>query len=474
MSKNLDSTLSSASSSTIVPPTPFPKGKSNIDADLTVSASATPAPEVSTPAVTSPSTLEPESAVSEPHQNGIGQNANARSNYTADLEAMAARVKKRSRAKGRTPEEEQIMLQTATRISSSLAADHLAVLYPDVDTPFTDATDVVKRLLPYHVFQHPKRDLDDVQSRRKPSSRKGKCKATEEDLLREEIAETKFALECWRRRYLLQDRFKRARITSGRYTSPDDQAYVLAQGILETERAETTSLNAELRSARAELDRLEREKRAAAAPPPTPRPTTTYYPPPSASSPSAYASQYRGYTYPYAHAYGGSQYTYNPALAYGATSYAPAYGSASSYVPATPTPAYNTSNTYSATTNSTTPAQAQQAQTQPAALPTISAIPVQLPATSLPALSALGLSPVPAASVSPDQPPPAAVLKSQSGTMLNLEINVASLQSAQMSGLALILNALTSRGVNVDGVAGAAGAAAGGSGAAPASSPAPS
>lgn len=77
---------------------------------------------------------------------------------------------------------------TWVRISSSLAADHLAVLYPDVDTPFTDATDVVKRLLPYHVFQHPKRDLDDVQSRRKPSSRKGKCKATEEDLLREEIA----------------------------------------------------------------------------------------------------------------------------------------------------------------------------------------------------------------------------------------------------------------------------------------------
>lgn len=69
----------------------------------------------------------------------------------------------------------------STRIAMSLAADHIGVLYPDAENPFIDAVDVVRRLLPYHVFQHPKEDFIDTSS-------KGKRKATEEDLLREEIA----------------------------------------------------------------------------------------------------------------------------------------------------------------------------------------------------------------------------------------------------------------------------------------------
>ena len=69
----------------------------------------------------------------------------------------------------------------STRIATSLAADHLGVLYPDAETPFVDAVDVVRRLLPFHVFQHPKEDFTGTSS-------KGKRKATEEDLLREEIA----------------------------------------------------------------------------------------------------------------------------------------------------------------------------------------------------------------------------------------------------------------------------------------------
>jgi hypothetical protein len=46
------------------------------------------------------------------------------------------------------------------RFAACLALDHIAVLYPEVDSPFMDKIDVVNRLLPYHVFQHPKADLD--------------------------------------------------------------------------------------------------------------------------------------------------------------------------------------------------------------------------------------------------------------------------------------------------------------------------
>ena len=94
----------------------------------------------------------------------------------------------------------------------------------------------------------------------------------------------------------------------------------------------------------------------------------------------------------------------------------------------------------------------QQAQASPASAISSTAIPVQLPVNSLPALAALGIIPVAAASLPPaGQPQPPAVIKSTNGSMLSLEINLSLLQSAQMSGLVLILNALTSRGVNVDG-----------------------
>lgn len=70
-----------------------------------------------------------------------------------------------------------------------MAEDQRAALAPDTDTPFVDQVDVVNRLLPYHVFQQPREDVDAVlQSGSIYPSRKGKRKATEEDLLREEIA----------------------------------------------------------------------------------------------------------------------------------------------------------------------------------------------------------------------------------------------------------------------------------------------
>ena len=70
------------------------------------------------------------------------------------------------------------------RIAERIAADQTAALRPDTESPFADAKDVVQRLLPYHIFQHPAEDLAQLAH----GSRKGKRKATEEDLLREEIA----------------------------------------------------------------------------------------------------------------------------------------------------------------------------------------------------------------------------------------------------------------------------------------------
>lgn len=59
-----------------------------------------------------------------------------------------------------------------------LAADHLSVMFPDVDTPFTDTEDVIRRLLPYHVLQQPAKDLREVIA---DPSGKGKARAVREN-----------------------------------------------------------------------------------------------------------------------------------------------------------------------------------------------------------------------------------------------------------------------------------------------------
>ncbi|KIL00698.1 hypothetical protein PAXRUDRAFT_821383 [Paxillus rubicundulus Ve08.2h10] len=312
-------------------------------------------------------------------------------------------------ARSRTDEELQLIQQTAAGFAACFAADHAAVLRPDVDTPFIDAADVVNRLLPYHVFQQPDEDMKLLLNRKYS---KGKEKA-ERGEIREEIKETRIALSCHKRLKKLQDRFYRAKIKAGTRPSPDSQAYILAQSILELERSETAAVSSDLRSARNELDAIQREKRAtstAAASHPT---VTTfrpaYYPP---ATPSQY---YRTYSYAYTQPY------------------------------STATQGAVTSTFYS--TPSTT-SQAPVASTS--YTPSASPIPVQLPITSLAALHALGIVPIPAASLPPpDQPQPPAVLKgsTSNGTMLSLDINVSLLQSAQMSGLGVLLNSLMSRGV---------------------------
>jgi hypothetical protein len=55
-----------------------------------------------------------------------------------------------------------LLLCVHDRVTSLLAADHLSVMFPDVDTPFNDTEDVIQRLLPYHVLQQPAKDLQEV------------------------------------------------------------------------------------------------------------------------------------------------------------------------------------------------------------------------------------------------------------------------------------------------------------------------
>jgi hypothetical protein len=179
---------------------------------------------------------------------------------------------------------------------------------------------------------------------------------------------------------------------------PDDQALMIAQAGLDADRAETTSLSSELRTLRTELERIEREKRVSAN-----ASRMVYYPPRPGSTAATQPQYYRGYPYAYTQAYG-----------------APVQ---SSPTPTTPSASY-------------TPY-----------LPS-GAIPVQLPVASLPALHALGIIPVPIASLPSDgQPQPPAVLRgsTSNGSMLSLEINVSLLQPVQMSGLATVLNSLMAR-----------------------------
>ncbi|EGN99881.1 hypothetical protein SERLA73DRAFT_106745 [Serpula lacrymans var. lacrymans S7.3] len=300
----------------------------------------------------------------------------------------------------RTEEEIQIMKDTAGRFATCLEADHISVLYPDVDSPFVDAADVVDRLLPYHILQQPK---DDLVAILRNGKRKGKEKATSD--LRDRITETRLSLDFLKRRQALESRFKRVKLKSGKRTSPHDQAYILAQAVLEADRAETTSISSELRNARAELDKIQREKRMATMPPPRP----SYFPQTSQTQ------YYRTYPYAYTQPYGGAQ---TATTSFSTSTFSTSLSSPSTYTPSS-----------------------------------TSAIPVQLPVASLSALNALGIVPVPATSLpASDQPQPPAVLRgsTSNGTMLSLEINVSLLQSAQMSGLAMLLNSLMSRGVGAN------------------------
>lgn len=243
------------------------------------------------------------------------------------------------------------------------------------------------------------------------------------------------ALGLVQRREAIRDRWRKLKIRSAKVrmttepcfpfwhlfvqrSSPDDQAYYLAQVVLDSDRSENAWITNELRTARTEAERFEREKRAST----NLSRTSHFSAAPQIPIPTMQTQYYRAYPYAYTQAYGSPV----PAPTMTTFSVAP------------PPPA----STY-------TPYQLS------------SAIPVQLPVASLPALHALGIIPVPAASLPPEgQQQPPAVLRGSTanGTILSLEINVSLLQSAQMSGLAMVLNSLVSKS-NAVGASGASGPA---------------
>ncbi|KAI0753940.1 hypothetical protein BC629DRAFT_1554373 [Irpex lacteus] len=117
-------------------------------------------------------------------------------------ELYAEEARRRGRAKGRTEEEVEAMAGVAYRFATSLASDHHHVLNPDTETPFSDAHDVVKRLLPYHGIV-----LLGLMGR----GREGDGGGVGEEEIRDEVA-----LDCWRRKTDLEKRFRKARIAEGK------------------------------------------------------------------------------------------------------------------------------------------------------------------------------------------------------------------------------------------------------------------
>ena len=77
------------------------------------------------------------------------------------------------------------------RVAQNLAIDQIMTAFPEVDEPFKSKRDVVDRLLPYHIYQHPRRDLEELRGL------KGKGKATELDMLKEEIKGTIVPIIKW-------------------------------------------------------------------------------------------------------------------------------------------------------------------------------------------------------------------------------------------------------------------------------------
>lgn len=66
-------------------------------------------------------------------------------------------------------------------VAANLEYDQIVALYPDAETPFENELDVVQRLLPYHIYQYPRHDLDELRGL------KGKERARENSILKDEV-----------------------------------------------------------------------------------------------------------------------------------------------------------------------------------------------------------------------------------------------------------------------------------------------
>ena len=235
-------------------------------------------------------------------------------------------------------------------------------------------------------------------------------------------------------------------VAAFKYRVPHDQAITLGRAILDSDREAKATLDQELSALRVELDKLVRAKKAQTAQAEKPMAS---FPPPSSTSSTSTFSTYAGYTQ-------NNSVQRTPSMAYQQYyGYSYPYGQSGPYVYHNPQ--------YATTSYASGATQATQAQpvatpvaTQAPAKATSTCLPIQLPLTSLPSLQALGILPVPKAALPSTAMQPAAVLvgSTNSGATLLLEINVAMLQPAQMSGLAMLLSNLM-RGLNEGGTSSA-------------------
>lgn len=228
--------------------------------------------------------------------------------------------------------------------------------------------------------------------------------------------------------------------------SPNPQSICLERLALESDRQEASNLDQALSAARSELDKLQRAQILAtmkSSKPPAPAPT------PTASSAPAY--NYSSHTFSvapaptYSQFYNSYTYTYGQN---GSTSYTP-----SASMPAFSVQAPSASSAPATKTQFSVPIRQPAVSNSTPNPPASVAIPLQVPVTLLPALQAIGILPVPKASLPPpSEPQPAAVLigTTNNGTMLSLEINAALLQGPQMSGLAVLLSDLVKTSGNTN------------------------
>ncbi len=207
-------------------------------------------------------------------------------------------------------------------------------------------------------------------------------------------------------------------------------------------------MSSELKSLRNEYDKMEREKRSSLA-----AQRTSYYQAQQLASatPTPLARQPYYHSYPYNYAYG------TPGTSTFSIPLSPAVTSQTTGVTPVTVPVVSASTAPAAST-STAPGPPTGTSTPVAAVSTATAgpanvgyrstaVPVQLPVTSLSTLATYGI--VPVAATGPGQQINApAVLRGSSanGTKLHLEFNVAQLTQAQRDGLVGILNSMMTKG----------------------------
>ncbi|KZV95178.1 hypothetical protein EXIGLDRAFT_766444 [Exidia glandulosa HHB12029] len=180
---------------------------------------------------------------------------------------------------------------TSKRVLAAISSDHALALYPDTDTPFLSETDKVHRLLPYHVFQQHKQDIDRITNYSDPHDPEPRDPQLAElqgtfrnppyalqTRLKACLSETRFAIDCHKRFRALRKRFRDIRTRDAQRQYPGGDAVVLAQAVLESDRSFNNALHAELRAMRHAA-----QARPAQMAPPPPPPGYVYRPYPSPS-----------------------------------------------------------------------------------------------------------------------------------------------------------------------------------------------